>query len=356
MKAICWIGTLLTLVVCTAVPANVIRVPEDVLTIQHAIDAASAGDTIDVAPGVWREAIDLRGKSILLKGRDGAESTVIDATDRRASVVTCVSAEGPGTVLQDLTLTGGTGYEGLAGRRSAVGGGLIAIGSSPTFRRCIFKGNTVTGNGGGAYCGRGGNVRFEGCAFIANAGEKGGGLLVVGSRPVADACTFEKNEARYSGGGVYAAREGAPVLRGSSFTANFAAYHGGGVCSSDSGGEVLDCDFVRNRAGSQGGALYLGFRTAMTASACTMQSPTDTVGGQQVVHRVDRSRGACDLGDQICIVAEQTDCEQAGGVYGGHGSSCVAKNPDAVARRSGDLDRDGEVNGRDLAIMMLLWR
>ncbi len=336
--------------------ADVIRVPEDVLSVQHAIDSAKAGDVVDIGPGRWREAIDLKGKSILLRGRAGAEKTIIDATSRSDSVVRCLTAEGPGTVLEGLTFTGGTGHRGLRGRDTELGGGLIAVGASPTIRNCVLTGNTVTHNGGGAYCGPGANVRFENCRITGNAAEKGGGVLSVASRPVMVDCTFESNAASYCGGGLFAAKGSAPVLRGCTFVTNTAAYQGGGACSLDSSGEILASTFERNRAGSHGGAVYFGFRTSMTASSCDFKTATDTVDGLDVVARADARRGACDLGGGICVESEQADCEAAGGVFRGPSTRCA--QPDAVqqARRGGDLDQDGRIDRRDLAILMLLWR
>lgn len=338
------------------VHAGTLRVPEDVATIQHAIDLAQIGEVVEVGPGVWREAIDLRGKSILLRGREGAEKTIIDATGRTESVVRCVSGEGPGTVLEGLTLTGGTGHEGLHGSGTTIGGGLLAIGASPTVRGCVFRGNAVSRNGGGAYCGKGADVRFEQCTFIDNTAEKGGGLLCVASRPVLDRCTFSDNIARYSGGGLYAAKDSAPVVREGQFIRNQASFQGGAVCSLDSAGELLGGSFERNRAGSHGGALYLGFRTTLQAAACVFASPTDTVAGTSTVARRDLRRGACDLSKDVSVLAEEQDCLAAGGDYHGDGTRVPVPAERELARRRGDLDRDGRVSRRDLAIMMLLWR
>jgi len=336
--------------------ASVIRVPEDALSIQHAIDVARAGDTIEVGPGIWHESIDLRGKSVLVKGREGAAKTTIDASGRSESVVRCVTNEGPGTVVQGLTLTGGAGHGGLHGADLSLGGGLLALGASPTFRACVFRGNSATGNGGGAYCGAGADVRFEQCVFDRNSAEKGGGALCVDSRPVFDRCTFESNTARYSGGGIYAARGSSPTIRRCSFEANRAAFNGGGICTLDASGEVLDSTFDRNRAATSGGAIYSGWRATLTASACTFEDAGDTVVGDTAFARRDLRHGACDLGDQICVVAEEADCLAAAGVYRGDGTDCAAPDPVMQARRKGDLDGDGQVDRRDLSIMMLLWR
>lgn len=347
---------MIALLVGAAASGGTIQVPEDVLSIQHAIDTATAGDVIDVGPGRWKEHIDLRGKSILIRGRDGAAKTILDATGLGQSVVLCITAEGPGTVLEGLTLTGGTGHVGTHGPSIALGGGLLALGATPTLRDCVLKGNTVNRNGGGAYCGKGGDVRFERCRFEGNSAEKGGGLLCVSSRPVLLDCTFVDNRASYSGGGVFAAKGSTPVLRGCHFETNRAAYEGGGVYSLESAGEVLDSTFERNRAGGRGGALYLGFRASMTASACVFETTTDSVIGNDQVARAGYRLGACDLGGDVCVLSEKSDCLAAGGAYRGDGSRCPSPDTTQQARRGGDLNNDGEVDRADLGILMLLWR
>lgn len=346
---------LTTLLVGVAASASTILVPEDALSIQHAIDLAKPGDVVEIGPGRYLEQIDLRGKSILLRGRDGAAKTIIDAANRNESVVWCVAAEGPGTVLEGLTLTGGTGHIGIHGSDTAIGGGLLALGASPTIRDCIFKANAVNRNGGGAYCGKGSDVRFERCQFVENTAEKGAGVLAVASRPVFIDCAFKLNRADYSGGGVFAAKGSAPVFRGCTFEKNRATYQGGGLCSLESAGEILDSTFERNFAGGRGGALYLGFRTSMTASACSFEAKTDSVVGGDEIVRGEAYLGVCDLSATVCVLSEKSDCLAAGGIFRGKGTRCPAVDTTMQARQDGDLNNDGDVNRSDMGILMLLW-
>ena len=60
-------------------------------------------------------------------------------------VVRCDTGEGPGTVLEGFTLTGGTGDSNWLG---GAGGGMYNRNSSPTVRDCIFTANTVNAGGG----------------------------------------------------------------------------------------------------------------------------------------------------------------------------------------------------------------
>ena len=55
-----------------------IHVPADQPTIQAAINAASNGDTVLVAPGTYLENINFNGKSITVTSSGGPSVTIID--------------------------------------------------------------------------------------------------------------------------------------------------------------------------------------------------------------------------------------------------------------------------------------
>ncbi len=62
--------------------ADVLNVPSDFPTIQIAVNLASAGDEIVVAPGTYFEDIDFLGKQATLRSSGGAAVTTIDAIGR----------------------------------------------------------------------------------------------------------------------------------------------------------------------------------------------------------------------------------------------------------------------------------
>src|SRR5262245_28165934 len=82
------------------------RVPADFQTIQAAINAAANGDTVIVAPGIYRENINFRGKLITLRSDAGPDATTIDggATD---VVVTFSTGEGASAVISGFTIRNG---------------------------------------------------------------------------------------------------------------------------------------------------------------------------------------------------------------------------------------------------------
>jgi hypothetical protein len=173
---------------------NTINVPADHPTIQAAISAAQNGDTIVVAPGTYNEAINFQNKAIHLRSSDGPEVTTIDATGLNTSVVTCGSGEGPNTILDGFTITGGNATQG---------GGMRNAFSSPTVIDCVFIGNHAS-VGGGASNSSGSEATFSNCRFIANTATNNGGGVhnITATTATFNNCLFAGNSAS-SGGAVW---------------------------------------------------------------------------------------------------------------------------------------------------------
>ncbi len=192
-------------------------------SIQTAIDNAVDTDEIVVAPGTYFETVNLLGKAITLHSSDGAEVTTIDAqgTD---TVVTCMSGEGPGTVLDGFTLTGGTG-SGPFGN----GGGMYNVGSSPTVTNCTFSGNSVSNRGGGMSNEQGSSPTVTNCTFIGNsAGGFGGGMYnTCVSHPTVTNCRFSGNSVGQGGGGILNFEGSSPTVTNCTISGNMAK--GGGA-------------------------------------------------------------------------------------------------------------------------------
>ena len=183
----CTVAVLCVTLSGTAV-ADIIHVPGDFPTIQEAIDAAMNGDEVEVRPGTYNETINLLGKAITVRSSDGPQVTIIDAqpTD---TVVTCNSGEGPDTVLDGFTVTGGQPS------------GMRNFGSSPTVRNCIFSGNSTgfLGLGGGMYNDNS-SPTVTNCTFSDNTATDGGGMYNIDSSPTVTNCTFSGNADLVGGG------------------------------------------------------------------------------------------------------------------------------------------------------------
>ena len=126
-------GILILACLCAgSASAATIKVPADQSTIQAAIDAANNGDTVLVAPGIYNEQLDFKGKAITVTSSSGAADTILDGFDG-TPVVRFANGEGNSSVLQGFTLV------------DAASNGLPAItiiSASPTIEDNLFMFNS----------------------------------------------------------------------------------------------------------------------------------------------------------------------------------------------------------------------
>jgi serine protease len=114
--------------------AGTLHVPSEYSTIQLAINAATHGDTVLVAPGVYFELINFGGKNITVASELGPDVTIIDGM-YSGSVVSFKSGETRAATLSGFTIRNG--------QTSFSGAGVSVANSSPTIR-----GNVITANRG----------------------------------------------------------------------------------------------------------------------------------------------------------------------------------------------------------------
>jgi hypothetical protein len=229
-----------------------IYVPGGYSSIQAAINAAaSSGDEIEVAQGTYHETINFNGKAIKLYSSSGPALTTIDATGLDASVVTCTSGEGSGTILEGFTITGGSGT--VADPRR--GGGMYNLSSSPTVTNCIFSSNTSTGRGGGMCNYGGSNPTVTNCNFSDNTGHYGGGMHNTGSSPTVTNCNFIRNTG-YTGGGMSNEFSSNSIVTNCTFISNTSGGRGAGMMNfTDSSPTVTNCNFSKNYTVYTGGGM-----------------------------------------------------------------------------------------------------
>jgi len=121
------------------------------------------------------------------------------------------------------------------------GGGMCTYGSGngggpcfPIVTDCLFKGNVVSGDGGGMSNAYGSHTIVTNCTFRSNVcGRDGGGMACVGSHDpdvpsnaTIESCVFKLNEADGRGGGFFA-RASEPMLLDSVLRENMAPVGGG---------------------------------------------------------------------------------------------------------------------------------
>ncbi|MGE5297076.1 MAG: PKD domain-containing protein, partial [Solirubrobacterales bacterium] len=212
---------IVTLCAVTAVAsAATLKVPSQYPSIQAGIQAASDGDTVLVAPGVYYETINFNGKNITVTSTDPNDRGIIGYTiinaQQDGSAVTFESGETSAAVLTGFTITGGFGTLNTSLEGSSPifwGGGIYCIGASPTITKNVIAGNRgpiVLGNtnadsqisyGGGIACIQG-NAIITHNVIRNNVGFAAGGVMIyIGPGAVVSNNLIYDNSG-YIGGGV----------------------------------------------------------------------------------------------------------------------------------------------------------
>ncbi len=291
------VPTLLAMVLLasSASAQRTIHVPADVSTIQVAIQSASNGDTILVAPGTYRENIDFLGKAIIVEGAS-ADTTILQGGSAPGAVVRFTSGEGRDSVLSNFTIQGGVpAFVPDAG-------GILIYRASPTIENNIIQNNTGCGIGGydssplitgNLITGTTGLQEYEQYAVCrdppgdnsvpntANPAQylpaNGSGILLAGL-PIDDqqaqmiGNTIENNKAYTCPGGIWLADAGAPLIEDNIIANNY-SYSEGAVGARGNVapvmiqnliyGNVSDATQVGNPAGLDSAAIsFVGYANA----------------------------------------------------------------------------------------------
>ena len=242
-------------------------------SIQAAIDSAPPGAVLNICAGTHAGPLVIRGKSLTLRGPDGAASTIIDA-GAAGPVLVVSDTPSPGVTVRTLTLQNG--------RNAGGGGGIRCTDSRLIVDASVVAGNRATG-GGGLYAARCA-LTVTGSRFSANAGRTGmgGGALVINSSGQIRNSSFLDNQAE-RGGGV-ARTGGTLAIRDSLIRRNAAAVRGGGLYDA-SNALVAGTRILDNTSDWTGGGVYV-FQNAPTISDSTIRGNTSVNdGGGFYIHQ-----------------------------------------------------------------------
>lgn len=216
--------------------------------------------------GTWEDRDPITYETILSGDLAGDDAPVADPRDLRTEptraensyhVVTGSIGTDATAVLDGFTITAGNANGSDTYDR---GGGMYSTGR-PTLTNCTFSGNaagadpitTAGDDGGGMYST--GDPTLTNCMFSDNLAEDDGGGMCnrVGS-PILTNCTFSGNSAQSSAGGMYNGG-GTPKLTNCTFSGNSASpfAYGGGMYNWESDPVLTNCTFSGNSAGMTGG-------------------------------------------------------------------------------------------------------
>ena len=283
--------------------------PADFETIQAAIDAASDGDTIEIATGQYAgtgaEVVHLQGKALSLLGMGDVR---IEGEGERRGITCTIPNDPAGQVYIDSI----TVYSGAADR----GGCMWIEGGSPVIQNCnMYYGSAA--DAGGNICIESGDASISNGDVIAGAANYGGGVYAKEGSPHLEGLYIAGNVAAERGGGLRAYESAATVVN-CIFASNTAS-RGGGAHMQEafegSGADFVDCTFGTNTASNLGGGLTMNVGQSGSVTGCLFNgnTATGTSGGQG-------SGGGAFLDSSHptfsnCVFSSNTAVSNGGGLY-----------------------------------------
>jgi hypothetical protein len=214
--------------------AAVRYVPADYATIQAAIDAATDGDSVLIAPGTYSgdgyTNVLLRGKRLVISDQDPNAETLINGADTGRAFI-LQQGEPQGTQIMQLT------FVQCRAVGAGDGGAIIVSDATVTIDRCVFR-QDKAGRGGAVWVERG-SAEISDCFFEANVADLGGAV------GVADASV---------------------KIAGSVFYLNWGVSVGGTLWAERSQLASEQCTFVNNIANQTGSVLGAAAQSLVTMS------------------------------------------------------------------------------------------
>lgn len=312
------------------------------VTIQAAVDAARAGDTVVIYPGTYtgigNRDIDLQGKAINIESTDPADPSVVEATviDCRGSVYE------PHRGFYAVDFAGEISGLTIANGLAAVGGAVYCQGSALVLSHCqildnaTLSGDAKTGADGGAGAGLYGidsSLDIVDCLVSGNAtgagldsqwanggaGGDGAGVYAVNSAVYLADSTVSYNVAGAGGSGAQGGRGG----RGAGIYAARLALE---RCiiegnTSGSGGDGISIGKRTGGAGGSGGGVYCA--NAVTIADSLVVGNRSGQGGAGATSGADGQGGGiwCAAGSiERCTIADNVALQPKTSVFGSKGN------------------------------------
>ncbi|GBG70673.1 hypothetical protein CBR_g7974 [Chara braunii] len=195
----------------------------------------------DIALKASLPAID-RALTLVGKGPKPSRPVVIDGSSKFAGIVTEADIKLVNLEFRNF--------------RSASGGALSASGANAVVDQCIFRNNRATSGNGGALDFSDTGLTIRRSQFVRNRASRQGGAIYTFTDDFGriEDCVFDGNSA--ADGGALAFRQQIGIrVRKSTFRSNRARQQGGAIYFSRGLSTVSDNKFIKNVAGSFGGAF-----------------------------------------------------------------------------------------------------
>ncbi|MCL4300631.1 MAG: right-handed parallel beta-helix repeat-containing protein [Anaerolineae bacterium] len=252
-------------------------------SIQAAINAASYGDVINVAAGVYHERITMKN-GVSIHGQGWLSTTLHGDYSAAQPTVNIPAGVSASTVLSGVQVTGGgngattTGLGGGIAIQYASpsivntsvysctakrGGGVLVFGGAPSFSNVLIWNNRAL-YGGGLYLDSamvnmtGDFVDFNGTIWFNSATAEGGGIYMLRVTSTLTGLRVWWNTAGY-GGGVYIEDTHRATLTLNDISSNSALHGGGGLHVHDPGELEITGNLIReNTATYDGGGVRFG--------------------------------------------------------------------------------------------------
>ena len=300
-------------------------------SIQTAIDAASAGETIWITNNtsyVLSAQIDVN-KAVTISNFGNGSKPVIDGN----GTVRCFYIHNSGAIVSGLVISNGLNSTSSAGgvyisigtlqnstiidctAKSSAG---VIINGNATVTNCIITLNESTGGLFGGVGLLNAGAKLIDCIIDNNecSAERGGGAGIINGGALIDGCIFKNNTSSAAGGGLAVFSDGS-IVRNCEFYNNQGT-QGGGL-NMTANGTVSNCTFTGNTGTSEGGAMRLD--KGLVAN-CTMTNNTSGTGGGGGA----MSRGGNSAIIRNCLIAKNDAGNYAGGVIAINANSLILEN------------------------------
>jgi parallel beta-helix repeat protein len=293
-------------------------------TIQAAIDAATDGDGVLVADGIYKGVgnrdLDFKGKVVHLRSASSAANCIIDC-ENSGRGFHFHSGETAKSRLEGVSIKNGNANCG--------GGIYCSSNSSPSIAGCTIASSAATNDGGGIHCSFS-SPEITNCLIAENRAQRGGGIALDNSAPLIVNCAIADNTASTDyGGGILCWTNASPTVTNCTIVNNSAGSQGAGIyCWENSSPAIGNTIIWGNHASSAGNQIYTyNASDCVSLRCCNYADGANDIAGSGTVTPINRmssnpqfvdaagrnyrlliSSPCIDAGDNSLVPSEITTC------------------------------------------------